>query len=116
MSLKEAFCSVPLRERAGPRTADRFEYQLHWALCHLLGLHESGQDYLITFDYHDDILVFDSESDPQNVAFIQVKTKDGKHWTLNDLIKPGKEPKATCPQSLGVCMTTVCDFRRIPRR
>jgi hypothetical protein len=101
MSLKEVFCTVPLRERAGPRTSDRFEYQLHWALCHLLGLHASEQDYLITFDYHDDILVFDSESDPQSVAFIQVKTRNKPHWTLNELIKPREGATGSLSSILG---------------
>lgn len=53
------------RENAGPMAANRFAYQLDWGLKRLLELEESNQPYTVIFDYQDDILVLDSDEDPQ---------------------------------------------------
>ena len=87
MELRDLFHQVVPRERAGPTSSDRFEYQRDWALCRLLDLHESGADYLIAFDLHEDVIVFDSEENPTGIWFYQVKTRQGKHWTVGDIIR-----------------------------
>ena len=93
MSLRDTFLGVPPRETAGSRSSDRFAYQRDWALCQLLKLHSSASDYLIVFDLHDDVLVFDAEANPTLISFYQVKTKAAKHWTRSDLLRAqeGKE-------------------------
>jgi len=87
MPLKDTFATIRPRETAGSRSADRFDYQRDWALCRLLELHAQGQPYLILFDYHDDVVVLNSDEDPTKVAFFQVKTKSTGCWTVGDLIR-----------------------------
>ncbi len=87
MPLKDTFAAIRPRETAGSRSADRFDYQRDWALCRLLQIHESGQSYLMVFDYHDDVLVLDSDEDPTKVAFFQVKTKSPSSWTISELTR-----------------------------
>lgn len=86
MSLKDLIVTTKPRETSGPRSANRFDFQKSWALCQLLELHQSGSDYLIVFDYHDDILVLDSSFDPTRIDFFQIKTKQSGHWTRTALI------------------------------
>lgn len=62
------------RENAGALAANRFAYQLDWGLKKLLELEESNLPYTIIFDYQDDILVLDSDYDPNFIDFYQVKT------------------------------------------
>lgn len=71
---------------SGPRSANRFEYQKDWAICLLLTLYKEERDFLLILDYHDDIAVLDSESNPQYCSFYQVKTKDNDVWKINDLL------------------------------
>lgn len=87
MALREDFVQVEPREKAGSRSADRFDYQRDWALCELLRIHDSGSDYLIVFDLHDDVLAFDSASNPTLIWFYQIKTKKPGHWTRTDLLR-----------------------------
>ena len=42
---------------SGAMASDRFTYQHTWALCHLLELHISGQDYVVIFDHHEDVRI-----------------------------------------------------------
>lgn len=97
MSLKESFTNIPPREKSGSTTSDRYDYQKNWSLMTLLEHHLSGCDYLFVFDFHEDMLVFDSEENPEKIAFYQVKTNDtGKNWTLPNLIS-GKKKKGDKP-------------------
>lgn len=86
--LRDTFLAVRPRETAGPLSSDRFAYQRDWALCHLLKLHSDTADYLIVFDLHDDVLVFDSETNPTFVSFYQVKSRStARSWTRTELLK-----------------------------
>ncbi|GAG02404.1 unnamed protein product, partial [marine sediment metagenome] len=73
MSLKTQLIQEP-RENAGSKSSNRFDYQKNWALCKLLELHLSGRDYILVLDFHEDILVLDSEVDPKEIEFYQIKT------------------------------------------
>jgi hypothetical protein len=75
------------RERSGPRTSNRFAFQRSWALCKMIDLMLKGESYIALFDFHDDIAILNSESDPTEVHFYQVKTKNSGSWTLKSLIK-----------------------------
>ncbi|MEM9411403.1 MAG: dsDNA nuclease domain-containing protein [Planctomycetota bacterium] len=66
--------SKPQREVAGASTAARFDFQKCWALCEMIDRHCSGQDYVVAFEFHDDVLFFDAETNPNEVEFCQVKT------------------------------------------
>jgi hypothetical protein len=76
------------RESAGASTAARFDYQKSWALCELIKKHSAGHDYLVAFEFHDDVLFLTPESDPSSVDFIQVKTSTTvEPRTLSSLTK-----------------------------
>ena len=77
---------MPLRESSGSRTSNRYDFQKDWALCHLMVLHSSGEDYCIVFEHHDDVLVLDSALNPTVCDFFQIKTKRGGHWLLSALL------------------------------
>lgn len=74
------------RESGGSTASNRFDFQKNWAICKILELHKNPSDYLLTLEHHDDIIIFDSSTEPKKISFFQVKTKDG-HWTLNQIIK-----------------------------
>ncbi|MBR3022516.1 MAG: DUF4297 domain-containing protein [Bacteroidaceae bacterium] len=89
------------RENAGPLAANRFAYQLDWGLKKLLELEESNLPYTIIFDYQDDILILDSDYDPNFIDFYQVKTNaSAGGWSRAQLTKASsaktkKEPVQT---------------------
>jgi hypothetical protein len=84
------FVSTSPRERSGSRTQKRYDYQLCWAFCLLLDLHKASKDYLLVLDYHDDVVVFDSETTPTGIDFYQLKAKSRGTWTLKNLLKAEK--------------------------
>lgn len=75
------------RESSGASSANRFDYQKNWAFCELIDLHLSGNDYLMVFEHHEDIVVLNSENSPTNAKFYQVKSKRSGNWTINSLVK-----------------------------
>ena len=80
------------RENAGSMAANRFAYQLDWGLKRLLELEEEGKPYTVIFDYQDDILVLDSDEDPQYIDFYQVKTNTAAGgWKKNQLTQVNKK-------------------------
>jgi hypothetical protein len=89
-SLLDQIVQVAPREVSGSRSSNRSDYQKSWAFCLLLKLHRTGQDYLVLFDYHDDVVVLDSAVNPTAMDFYQVKTKKGGYWTASLLIKREK--------------------------
>jgi hypothetical protein len=62
------------RETAGSSTAARFDYQKNWAFCQMIDRHQENIDYLVAFEFHDDVLFFDAEVSPTQIEFFQVKT------------------------------------------
>lgn len=91
MAIKDKLISNKPREIAGSRTRNRYNFQINWSLYQLLDMHESQNDYLFIFDYHEDLLIMESESNPQQINFYQIKGKRGKQWTLGELIKANKD-------------------------
>lgn len=91
MSAFDSIVAKRPRENAGAMSANRFDYQLDWGLRKLLLLEESGQPYTVIFDYHDDILVLDSDEDPNFIDFYQVKTNaSASGWSTHQLTKVPK--------------------------
>ena len=82
-----SFVSACPRERSGSRTQNRYDYQLCWAFCTLLDLHASQEAYLLVLDYHDDVVIFDSESQPSQAKFYQLKVKGSGTWSITDLLR-----------------------------
>lgn len=89
-TLKEKIFTIAQRENSGSSSSNRYDYQKNWAICKILELHKKTDDYLLTFEFHDDIVIFDSSLDPYKMSFYQVKTKKAMHWTLRSLVKREK--------------------------
>lgn len=90
LSLLDQIVSVRPREVSGSRSSNRADWQKSWAFCLLLKLHRTGEDYLVLFDYHDDVVVLDSAANPTAIDFYQVKTKKGGNWTATLLLRRDK--------------------------
>ena len=84
-SLKEQFAAIP-REAGGSRNSNRTDFQKDWALCHLLELHDTRENYALVVERHDDVVVLDCPSDPKRADFYQLKTKDDGDWKLAKLL------------------------------
>jgi len=81
----------PTRERSGSIASNRFSFQQNWSLCKLISMEQSGDDYVLIFEHDDDLMILDSEVDPKNIDFYQVKTKALGNWKISDLVKKGKK-------------------------
>lgn len=101
MSLRDDLVAQRPRETSGSRSANRFDFQKDWAICRLLTLHESGADYLMLFDYHDDVVVLDSPAAPLALSFYQIKSKRKGNWTTKELIKRDKGANGPLLSPLG---------------
>lgn len=85
-TIQSDLITVPQTETAGSRSPARFAYQRNWALAELIEYHLEGKDYVFAFEFHDDILILDSEINPSNLQFVQVKTKTtGQKWSVHQL-------------------------------
>lgn len=102
MQLKSLVFAEKPRENAGARSSNRFDYQKNWAIVKLTELHSTGEDYLLAFEFHEDVAVFNSSDDPTLVDFYQVKTTDSPHWKLTDFAKTKKgKDDSILPSTLG---------------
>ncbi|MDD2540917.1 MAG: DUF4297 domain-containing protein [Desulfuromonadaceae bacterium] len=94
MSLSEKLLLISCRENSGPTASNRFNYQKDWTIVKLIELHTTKSDYLIFCDYHEDVVILDSETNPTTGTFVQVKTRDSHEpWTSARLTsrKTGKD-------------------------
>jgi hypothetical protein len=110
--LEALFATVPAREHSGSISTNAFAYQKSWALLHLLTLHESGMDYVLLLEFHDDVAVLDREVDPQEVSFYQVKTKRKGIWNSKALVRRERQgmTKGTGASILGKLCLHMKDF------
>ena len=106
MSLADLLCAQKPRDTSGALSSDRFEYQRNWALCKLLFLHQQGDDYVMTFDHHEDVTVLDAEVGPQKIQGYQIKTKSSGTWSVAALVKRPPGQDAPLPSILG----KLCDL------
>lgn len=98
--IKEYIENIRPRESSGSTASNRFDFQKNWAICKILELHQKPDDYLLTLEHYDDIIVFDSSTDPKKISFYQVKTGQ-KNWTLNSLVARKKGKKGDLNSHLG---------------
>lgn len=77
--------AIPQREKGGSIALERLDYQASWAVSLVLMLHEKCADYAVAFEFHDDIVVLNSSSQPTKARFYQVKTRDSGNWTVKRL-------------------------------
>ena len=91
MSSIEKLAQIRPVENAGSRSSNRFEYQINWGLDKLLKMEEGNEDYVMIFDYHDDIVVCNSDKDYDYIDFYQIKTKKSGQWSKSCLDKATNE-------------------------
>lgn len=101
MELRNKIIEQKPREKSGTSSSNRFDYQQDWAICKLLELHQSGNDYLLVLDYHDDVVVLNSAENPTEMSFYQLKTKGAGNWTLKAMLKRGRGTSGELPSMLG---------------
>lgn len=73
-NLLDQLAAKAQRETAGADSASRFDYQKDWAFCRMLRHHLEGDDYLVAFEFHDDVVFLTPSTTPQLAEFCQVKT------------------------------------------
>lgn len=91
MNLEQEILKLKPREESGSKTARKYTFQKDLSLYLLLTVHEKSQDYVFLFDFHDDLVVLDSEKNPQKMDFYQIKSKDSGNWTVKALTKKEKD-------------------------
>ena len=78
------------REQAGSGSYNRFEYQVHWIVCHIIGQLENNAECIVFCEFHDDMAEFIPEK--EEYQFYQIKTKeDSSDWTVAELSKREKK-------------------------
>lgn len=90
MSTVDKLARTKPKENAGSRSSNRFEYQINWGLNLLLKMEEANEDYIMILDYHDDIVVCNSDSGSKYIDFYQIKTNISNMWTLGSLVGGNK--------------------------
>ena len=93
--LLEELVGKPQRETAGPDTASRFDYQKNWAFCQMLRRHMDNADYVVAFEFHEDVLFLAPSAATSTAEFFQVKTSSSaKPRKLADLTALNKKPNS----------------------
>lgn len=93
LDLTEKLLAVQQRENAGSRSSNRFNFQQVWAFYHMLEMLKEGKDFLLFMEFHDDVIVLDSTSEPHLVDFYQIKTdnKASRYITTAFISKDAKK-------------------------
>lgn len=47
--------TVEQREQAGSDSYNRFEYQVHWIVCHIIGKLQEDAECIVFCEFHDDM-------------------------------------------------------------
>ena len=82
--------TIQQREQAGSDSYNRFEYQVHWIVCHIIGKLQDDAECIVFCEFHDDMVEF--SPDNQQYQFFQIKTKeDSLNWTISEMSKREKK-------------------------
>ena len=82
--------TVEQREQAGSDSYNRFEYQVHWIVCHIIGKIQEDAECIVFCEFHDDMAEFSPNT--QQYQFFQIKTKeDSSNWTIAEMSKREKK-------------------------
>jgi hypothetical protein len=86
--------STELREQAGSNSYNRFEYQVHWIVYHMITEYKKNSQFYIFCEFHDDMAKTELSSTPSCAEFFQIKTTERfKEWTFKNLFRTYKKPK-----------------------
>lgn len=79
------------REQAGSDSYNRFEYQTHWIVCHIIDQIDINSECIVFCEFHDDMAKITNER-ANNLEFYQIKTKENtQEWTISELSKKAKK-------------------------
>lgn len=88
----EKLTSFGLREKAGSESYNRFEYQVHWIVYHMINEYKKDSQFYVFCEFHDDMAKTDDSSKPSCAEFYQIKTTSQfKEWTFPRLFKTYKK-------------------------
>lgn len=80
------------REQAGSDSYNRFEYQVHWIVYHIIENFKNEKMCTVFCEYHDDMAEYDKD---KNYSFFQIKTKEkNNNWTISEMSKKAKNKKS----------------------
>jgi hypothetical protein len=105
------FLNVTPRESKGADTSGKYDYQKDVSICMLLEYHMKGNDYLFIFDYHDDLVILNSEITPSEYNFFQIKGHDKGSYTLTSILKQKKLTNGLSHSILGKLYCHTIDFK-----
>ena len=89
---------VEQREQAGSDSYNRFEYQVHWIVCHIIGKLQEDAECILFCEFHDDMAEFSPNN--QQYQFFQIKTKeDSSDWTIAEMSKREKKKSGSYKKS-----------------
>lgn len=91
MEIIKQILTIKPREESGSKTSRKYSFQNNLSLYLLLKNHDKRTDYVYLFDFHDDLVILDSSTNPREIDFYQIKSKDSGNWTLNALTKSEKD-------------------------
>lgn len=110
MNLKDKLKTIKPRENSGSISSNRFDFQKNWAICKLIELTHSNIDFLLAFEYHEDIIIFDASDSPNKIDFFQIKTKNKGAYTLNEILKKSKTKTSEGDSILGKLFQNKLNF------
>ncbi len=98
MEIPNSLIYNPPRESAGSLASKGFDYQKNWAICLILKLHEAHDDYVILFDFHEDVVAVTKHDGKHQLEFYQVKTKNKGNYIPNDFCQKKEKERQVIRQ------------------
>lgn len=90
---------TPQREQSGSDSYNRFEYQTHWIVYHIINQLNQKSQCIVFCEFQDDMSQSNSGVDDK-YDFYQIKTKEeNKEWTLSEISKKEKNKDGTPKKS-----------------
>ena len=87
------------REQAGSDSYNRFEYQAHWIVYHIINQLEKKPKCIVFCEFHDDMAQL-ADGDGSQFEFYQIKTKeDNDDWSVSELSKREKRKNGSYKKS-----------------
>lgn len=93
LSILQELIDQKPRETSGSASSNRFSFQVDWAFSRLIELHEANKSFVIILDFHEDVVIGDSDVAPTQLDFFQVKTDTTSPWTESKLLHRAKPAK-----------------------
>jgi len=122
MNLLDKLIQTPVRLDDNP-TDLQYDFQKDWGIYKMINLYLDNKDFIMCFEFHDDIIILNKEKEPDKIDFYQVKSrkrpidmtfltqKKGTSSIISKLIEHKiKFPKFT--NSLNIISDSIYKFRK----